>query len=165
MCVIALLSRWWLFCQPVCTFPELVADDTPECDIAADWVSARKGALPSELDRLTAFPVVYQRTIFASLSTGQKISILRERLARAASDAELDANQRAVIVGVSKQLDEIVGQRKDDARMSAIQNSIDAAFPPDSAASAKAREIFYSLGGAPEGALRLRRRQSFCALL
>ena len=136
------------------SFPALVADGTPECQHAAAWVAAHEQALPSELDRLVAFPTVYQRAILTSLSSSQQISIWRTRLTRAISDPVLNASQRAVIEHISEQLEEVF-RHKDSEQTMAIEGLIESAFPPGTAAAAKAHEIFYSLGGAPQGRLTL----------
>lgn len=71
--------------------------DDPACTRAAAWALANKGALPTTLDGIGAFPVGYRKYIFKYLTPEQQSALYREQLTTAMKRSSWSAEQRALL--------------------------------------------------------------------
>lgn len=79
-----------------------------ECQIAHEWAKSHSWMLPTTVDALIAYPVLYQRAIFANVPAPTRSKLWREHLRKFYSPASrLSPSQQGFVKAVSDNLDQI----------------------------------------------------------
>ncbi len=76
-----------------------LADDRPGCEIVSSWLTGRGGSLPA-VNKLTEYPIEYQRAVIAKMSVASRQQFWRDEFARFYQDRArgMSASQREVFV-------------------------------------------------------------------
>lgn len=74
----------------------------PPCVAAANWVRTHRDALPRSYDAFAAYPVIWQRKIYAALSPEQQVSLWQAHLDRVVATVDLTPTQRLFLMSVRR---------------------------------------------------------------
>jgi hypothetical protein len=69
-------------------------------DVASAWAKEHIGSLPTTLEGVTTYSVVYQKAIMAALPPATQAAIWRDHASSFLTDTRLDAGQRAELVTI-----------------------------------------------------------------
>jgi hypothetical protein len=98
--------------EPTGPGTESTLKPTPECQVAAQWVAAHPGSLPTREVAISEFSPVYRRAIFRALPVSVQRSLWREHLtARLGEEYGLTAAQRMIVADAITNLDVFFNER------------------------------------------------------
>ncbi|HEX9691025.1 MAG TPA: bacteriocin fulvocin C-related protein [Gemmatimonadales bacterium] len=80
----------------------------PSCVVAHNWVQTHWDALPTSYDAYTAYPVAWQKAIYAALGPSERVSLWQTHLDRVMAIVDLTAEQRSFLASAKESLSPII---------------------------------------------------------
>lgn len=106
--------RWMLALPVVATVTVVTGGAAPPppelpCTVAARWVESHRALLPTTLEGLSSYPMLYRKAAYRALTTTQRRAVWREHLSTFLGPASpLNARQQASLRGIMTRLDQYV---------------------------------------------------------
>ncbi len=121
--------------------------DTPECELAKEWVEAHHDALPTTLVALSEHSMIYRRAIYQALDVEARISLWQEHVATVADQVTLP-EQRLFLQRAMPELGRYLSETLSESGLDAFTEEATRILGED-----LARDAFGVLGTAPEPTL------------
>ncbi len=121
--------------------------DTPECELAKEWVEAHRDELPTTLAAFSEHSVIYRRAIYRALDVEARIVLWQEHLTVVADQVTLP-EQRRFLQGAMPELGRYLSEPPSESGLDVFAEEAITVLGKD-----LARDAIGVLGSAPEPTL------------